>query len=115
MPHAAPKVASVDGVKTSRPGQVHASKASHPGRVRIVVGHADVVGAVEEILQRVRSRVAVRRQVSAPVPAGIPIGAANASHIEARDHAQAGIRSARGSTELSSHVVEANPSARPVD
>ena len=46
------EISAVDGVEAGRPGQIQAAKSRDQRRVGIVVGHVQVVGAVDQVLQR---------------------------------------------------------------
>src|ERR1035441_8548586 len=49
------KISAVDGVEAGRPGQVKPSESGDQAGVGIVVRHVEMVGAVDQVLQRLCS------------------------------------------------------------
>ena len=77
---------------------------------------AEVVGAVDHVLQGLRALVGVGVQLASPVPAGVPVSAANTRHVETRDQADVRIVQPpvpRHGTRA--HIVKAKASTGPVD
>ena len=81
------KIAAVDRVEAGRPGKIEAAKSRDQRRVGVVVGHVQVIGAIDQVLQRLLAGRRCLGQLSAPVAAQVPVSAADAGDVAAKDDA----------------------------
>src|SRR5581483_4696179 len=81
-----PEVSAVDRVEAWSPWQVKSPETRDQRGVRVVIGHVEVVSAIDEALQRLLACGRGFGQLSPPVAAQIPVGTADASDVSTENH-----------------------------
>src|SRR5882724_3327872 len=109
------KISAVDRIETRGPRQKEPPESSYQPRGRILVGHAQVVRMVDQILQsRLRSRC-LFGEPSAVVAAQVPERAANPRDVTLKRKSKIGTGDAGRPVTGSAVVIEAAASASAVD
>ena len=112
---AASQIAPVDGVQAVGPRQVQPPEPRHPAPGGIVIDQTQVIGAVDQLLQRsLRGR---RGRVDGPaiVSLKVPVAPPDACEVRTQDHAQIPPVSLGGVQAVRAEVIETQASLHAVD